>query len=365
MKIRQVDAFAVRLPLAKVMVMAGVEIRHAENLVVCITTDSGHTGWGEAASAPSMTGETTQSMVAAVRYLTPFILGMRPDDFTAMEREWAWRLYGNHAAKSALDMALLDLCARARQLPVRALLGVEARRSVPVLWLIGTGDVARDVEEAHAKKAQGVRAYKIKIGNHAAQADAARTLKICEALGAEVLISADANQGYDVPSALAYVRAVSDSTLAFVEQPVSAEDLDGMASVAAASRILVGADEGIHSLRDLRLHHELGAAHGASLKTIKLGGLRAVVRAGALCQALGLRVNLACKIAESSLASAALLQLAAVLPSLDWGVSLTCQYLQQDLVRVPLEIADGVARCADAPGLGVEVDPLRVREHQF
>ena len=96
------------------------------------------------------------------------------------------------------------------------------------------------------------------------------------------------------------------------------------------------------------------------MKTIKLGGLRAVYRASLLCQRLGMKVNLACKIAESSIASAAVMQLAAALPELDWGVSLSSQYLSEDVVKEPVRVVQGAAHVPPGPGLGIEVDADRV-----
>jgi muconate cycloisomerase len=77
-----------------------------------------------------------------------------------------------------------------------------------------------------------------------------------------------------------------------------------------------------------------------------------------------MKVNLACKVAESSIGTAAVLQLAAAIPKLDWGVSLTSQYLAEDVVRIPLSFADGHATVPDGAGLGVEVDEARVRKYQ-
>ena len=362
MKISLVDPFAVSLPMVKPMKMAGVEVRIADNVLVRITSDNGEIGWGEAAAAPTMTGETVDSMLAAVRYLTPFLTGMDAENFEAIDRELAWRMFGNHAAKAAIDMALLDLVGRARHQPVHELLGAKQRDRVPVLWLIGTGSLEGDVSEARAKKTQGVTAYKIKIGVNNPLADAQRTIAICEALGPGMLISADANQGYSVEGAIEYVRAVEHCALDFVEQPVAGDDLEGMARVAAASRIAIGADEGIHSLRDIELHRDAHAAQGGSLKTIKLGGLRAVYQAGIVCEQLGMRVNLACKIAESSIASAAILHAAAALPRLEWGVSLSSQYLARDLIRKPITTTHGFAEVPRGPGLGIEVDGEAVRE---
>ena len=100
-------------------------------------------------------------------------------------------------------------------------------------------------------------------------------------LGPGLLISADANQGFTTEQAIDYVRAVKGCGLDFFEQPVEASDLAGMAAVAAAAtEIAIGADEGIHSLADIKRHHERKAARGVSLKAIKLGGMRGVVEAG-------------------------------------------------------------------------------------
>ena len=99
-----------------------------------------------------------------------------------------------------------------------------------------------------------------------------------------------------MPCALPKVR--KSAGLDFIEQPLAAHDLDGTAEVARATRVPVSADEGIHSLADIERHHATGAARGASLKTIKLGGLGAVMTAGRRLDALGMHVNLAGKIAE-------------------------------------------------------------------
>ena len=126
----------------------------------------------------------------------------------------------------------------------------------------------------------------------------------------------------------------------------------------------LGFDEGAHSFADIARHHELQAARGGSLKAIKLGGLVPVFQAAALCDSLNMKVNLACKVAESSIGTAAVLQLAAAVPSLDWGVSLTSQYLAEAIVFQPLSFASGHATVPAGAGLGVEVDEARVRKYQ-
>ena len=364
MKIKHIEPIAIGLPMVTPVKMSFEEVRTANNVLVRLETEGGVVGWGEAASAPTMTGETLESMAAAVRYLAPLLKGMPADEITAVMIRAERYLYGNHAAKSTIEMALHDALGRATGQPAYDLLGGKRRDRIPVLRLIGTGSAAGDIDDAKRKKAEGYVAFKIKVGVADPIADAERTRQVCDALGnGGLLICADANQGWSADQAIAYVRAVEDTGLAFLEQPVPGNDLEGMAKVARASRISIAADEGLHNIEDLRRHHEAGAARGGSLKTIKLGGMKPVYGAARLCEELGMKVNLACKMAETGIGNAAILHLAAAIPAVDWGVSLTSQYLADNVLKQPLGFADGRADVPAGPGLGIEVDEVKVRRY--
>src|SRR3954463_9802851 len=112
--VRRVDAIAVALPLKSPMKMAGITIAKAENLLVRIESEGGLVGWGEAPSAPTMTGDTLGGLVAAVRdYLAPLLVDK---DANADHRPMLQRaLIGNTGAHSAIEMALLDAACRANK----------------------------------------------------------------------------------------------------------------------------------------------------------------------------------------------------------------------------------------------------------
>jgi L-alanine-DL-glutamate epimerase-like enolase superfamily enzyme len=137
-----------------------------------------------------------------------------------------------------------------------------------------------------------------------------------------------------------------------------------MAAVAAATDIKIGADEGIHSAADIRRHYERQAARGVSLKAIKLGGMRAVVEAARLCDRLGMHVNVSCKTGESSIACAAALHVAAVIPEIAWGLTLTNAGLGDDVTSHPIRLDRGCANVLDRPGLGIDVDEDLVLRHR-
>ncbi|MGB5180676.1 MAG: enolase C-terminal domain-like protein [Xanthobacteraceae bacterium] len=380
MKIKTIEAIAVRLPMKKPVQMAGETVAQAENVFVRIESDAGAVGWGEAAAAPTMTGETIAGMMAAIELMRPKLFGRAAYDFAGAAAAMDAQLYGNSGAKAAIDMALHDLVGRASERPVYALFGAKQRNRMPVLAVIGSEDAAADLREAQARWNAGYRAFKIKVGLGSPEADAVRTMMLCQALkgqalegqalegqaqgGAPCLVSADANQGFSVDGALTFVRGIGDCGLDFFEQPVSAHDLDGMSRIAAATKVPIGADEGIHSLDDIARHHERKAARGVSLKAIKFGGLSGLFAASRLCGQLGMQVNISCKTGETSLASAAAVHLAAVAPALAWGLTVTSSGLAEDVTAAPLRVDAGHVEVPERPGLGIDVDEHRLRRRQ-
>jgi muconate cycloisomerase len=358
--IRRVDAIPVGLPLKKPVAMARNTVSRALNLLVRIEAADGTVGWGEAASAPTMTGDTLAGLVSAVRdHLAPVLIGedawMRP----ALLGRTAGALYGNTGAHSAVELALLDLAGRASGTPLVDMIGGAMRPAVAPMWLLGNATPEQDIAEAHAKHAEGFGFFKLKIGTKPVEAEIAGTLALRQALGAAMPLCADANCGLTFAKARRYVEGVRDANLLFVEQPLPHHDLGALTKLTRLASMPIGADEGIHSLADIEAHERCGAG-GVSLKLIKLGGMTMAVEAARLCERLGLAVNIAAKIAESSIASAAAVHLACAVPAVDWGVSLTHFYLAEDIVEHALAIGNGVVPLPGGPGLGITVDEAAV-----
>ena len=307
-----------------------------------------------------MTGDTQGGLIAAVRdHLAPVLVGedawMRP----ALMKRLRTVLHGNTGAHSAVEMALVDLAGQASGLPAIDLIGGAMRREVAPMWLIGNATPEEDVAEAQAGARQGIRFFKLKVGVKALDTEIATALAVRKALGADPRICADANCGLSPERARRYLDATREARLLFLEQPFDSADIKGLAALARSAPVAIGADEGIHSLHDIEAHAAAGAG-GVSLKLIKLGGFSAALVAGQLCKRLGLAVNIAAKMAESSLGSAATVHLACAVDNIDWGVSLTHFYLAEDVVRAPLAIRNGLVALPAKPGLGVEIDEAAV-----
>jgi muconate cycloisomerase len=146
--VRRIDAIPVALPLKAPMKMAGVTITKAENLIVRVELADGQVGWGEAPSAPTMTGDTLGGLVAAVRdHLAPMLVDK---DANADHRPMLQRaLIGNTGAHSAIEMALLDAACRAnKNRLIDIACAKPARTSVAPMWLLGNATVEEDIAQA-------------------------------------------------------------------------------------------------------------------------------------------------------------------------------------------------------------------------
>src|ERR1039457_5220393 len=144
--------------MLKPVIMAGEGVRRADNVLVRGEADNGFVGWGEAASAPIMTGDTLESIVSAVHYLEPALRGGGSADITGALAPLDGRMYGNHGAKAPIEIALHDLAGRTAGKPVHALLGDRKRSRMALLSVIGGGDLEGDLRDAEKKKAAGITA---------------------------------------------------------------------------------------------------------------------------------------------------------------------------------------------------------------
>ena len=362
--IRRVDAIPVALPLTTPVTMSGITIRTADNILVRIEAADGTVGWGEAASAPTMTGDTLGGLVAAVRdHLAPLLIGQDAGKRADLMRVLKRALVGNGGAHSAVEMALLDLAGRATGRSFIDLIGRARRSQVRPMWLLGNKSTEATVDEARTKAAEGIRFFKVKIGVKPLADEIRTTLAVREALGPKIPMCADANCGLTLASARRYAGATLAAKLRFVEQPLPYDDLKGLKSLTRGLRVPIGIDEGIHAIADVETHARAGAG-GVSLKFIKLGGITPAIEAANLCRRLGLKVNIAGKMAESSIAAAATVALACAAPNIDWGVSLTHFYLAEDIVKAPLPIVDGAVSVPTEPGLGIAVDERAVERYR-
>lgn len=355
MKIVSVEAIPIAVPLTKPIVMSHITITQSNNVLAKVTTDTGLVGWGEGVEATDLTGDTQESIKAALEFLGPQIVGADPLRRTTLW--WAMKkmMHANETAIGAIDMALYDIAGKAFGVPVVELLGGRVRDEVPVLTMVGSGKPDVDIQAAVTKYEAGYRWFKVKLGIGDVNDELKTVQGVRSQLPPGAIVSGDANQGWDEPTAMRFLNGLSGLDVRFIEQPIPQGDHAAMVRIAQRSPIPICADQSVHSLNDVMSFGRTGVA-GVSLKLVKLGGITGVMRGAALCESLGLAVNLAGKIAESSVAAAANVHCAAAMKSVDFGCSPGNQGISADVTSKPLAIENGVIAVPTAPGLGIDVD---------
>jgi muconate cycloisomerase len=363
--IKRVDAIPIAIPLVKPVNMAGVRIEVSYDLLVRVEAANGLVGWGEASVAPTMTGDTLPGMVAAVNeHLAPLVTGKNALRRAEIAQLCAHAMVHNGGAKCAVDAAIADLAGRHLNVSLADLYGGALRDSVTAMYLLGNPTIEDDIAETHKKIKEGYKFFKLKVGIKNAFDEADAAVAIRQAVGRDVVLCADANMGMDFRNARIFVERSREADLLFLEQPLREDDYDGMAELARISPIPLNGDESLANVAIMMQMARAGSIQGANLKTIKLGGVSATVHAMSVCGALGLNINLACKVAETSVGAATIAHLGCVAPNVNWGVSITNHYLVDDIVKNPLRIINGAVTRPSGAGLGVEVDEAQVARYR-
>ena len=254
-----------------------------DTVVVTVTDSDGRIGWGEAPQVWQVTGESLAGATACIEtMLAPVVVGHAlddRDDLAVVAASVQRAVARNFGAKVAIDAALHDLVARAEGTSVAAVLG-GGRGGIPRVLTtdvtLSAGEASALADTARDRVAAGFRTLKMKVGTDAAT-DVQRVASVRDAVGPDVAIRLDANQGWTREEAVQVIRAleVADLGVEFVEQPVVAEDVEGLAWVRERVGLPVMADESCYGRYDLERIIRLGAADLVNIKLAKCGSLTA------------------------------------------------------------------------------------------
>jgi muconate cycloisomerase len=371
--IARVETLPVALPTLADFAVSGGSVARAGTpsvrVLVKVTASDGTFGWGEATPIPSWTYETLESIATTIdRYLAPAALGIAVWDLDRLTRAFDRAInrgfsIGAPLAKAAVDVAVHDLLGKALGLSVSALMGGRRCETIALGWIVSTEGAGGAEASVAEGRARGYRAFKVKIGLHGERDDVRTVERVRAAAGDDAFLWVDANQGYAVDEALRVARALDALGVAAFEQPVPANDVDGLRRLRDRSPVPVALDESLRHPSDLATFVKLGAVDVAIAKVQRSGGLTLSRR---LCQyALDSGVRLmGSGLTESDVGLAASLHLFSTF-GITTPVDLNGrQFVQSPYARATVRVADGVAHVPAGPGLGVEVDEEWVRAHR-
>jgi L-alanine-DL-glutamate epimerase-like enolase superfamily enzyme len=364
MIISAIEVIPVRLPLREPFVISYATYPDVLSVLVRIRTRDGAEGWGEATPDPNVTGETWFGVAETLRRdLAPALLGRDARHREAALAALDARVEGAPTAKAALDIALHDLVARAIGVPLWQLLGGRARESLQISRVVSMGPPREMAAAAMRHVADGFQTVKVKVGDGANPAlDVQRVAAVREAVGPDIGIKVDGNQGWRTPGiAIGAIRAMASSQPAYIEQPVVWWDMEGLAEVRRQTGATIMIDEGCHSPRDMLRAVTLRAADLVNIKLMKTGGIFNALKLNAIAESAGITAQIGTMV-ESSIASAAGLHAAiamANVKTVEMGGPLM---LAEDTGDVRSWYDRNTIAVPDEPGLGVTVDTDRVRQ---
>jgi muconate cycloisomerase len=277
-------------------------------------------------------------------------------------------------SKAAIDMALYDVAGKALDAPAYKLLGGGYRDKITIAHSIGLMEVEKAVEEAAQAKDEGIKAIKLK-GGIELKRDVELVKRVRKALGGEIPICVDANQGYPtVKAAVRTIKAMEEYGIAYMEQPV--EGIDAMAEVARRVDTPIMADESAWTSQDVLEIVRKKAADIISIYTTKPGGLFKAKKVAAVAEAAGLPCNVNGSV-ETGIGNAANVHLAAstaaaglpcVIPvSTPKGEAqnrIAGIYYQDDLIKESFRFVDGAVVVPSKPGLGIDVDEEKIEHYR-
>ncbi|MCD7716833.1 MAG: dipeptide epimerase [Lachnospiraceae bacterium] len=328
MKIEKIELGYVHIPLITPFRTALRTVDGIHDLIVRITADDGSFGFGEAPPTAVITGDTKESIEAAIRgYIAPSIIGMDLLDLDEVMRKMEKSIAKNTSAKAAVNIALYDLYAKQMGMPLYRVLSGEAGGAaakaesgkpggaaakaesgkpgcgeaakaesgkpggaaakakfggiseIETDITISVDETEKMVRDSLRAVADGFRILKVKVGK-GGKKDVERVREIRRAVGPEAILRIDANQGWSAEEAISTIRAMEEEGLKIelVEQPVSCHDFRGLQRVTKAVDTPILADESVFSYEDAERIIEEHAADYINIKLMKTGGIHQAMR---------------------------------------------------------------------------------------
>lgn len=344
------EYWTVRLPLAVPYTIAYETVSEVENVYLRLGTSSGLVGLGCAAPDLAVTGETAQTVESSLGRIEGLLVGEDGLRRTRILERVRDAIPDRPATRAAVDMALHDLLGRSAGQPLWRLLG-GFRERIRTSVTIGILDTAETVEQAQGWVGRGFLALKIKGGSELDQ-DVERLLAVRDAVGEDVELRFDANQGYSATEAREFVERTRRARLEILEQPTPKADLELLGRVSGEVHVPVMADESLMGLRDAFRIASGDFADMVNVKLMKVGGIDEAIQVNAVARSARLEVMVGC-MDESALSIAAGLHFALARPNVVYADLDGHLDLKDDPAAGAVDLRGGYLYPSEAPGLGV------------
>ncbi len=360
MKITEIEIFAIRLPLHEPFIISYGRFDDMPSIIVKMTTDTGHVGYGEGVADDHVTGESWHSTYHVIKHtLAPKLIGENPKNIERIHEMMDSAIYGVPTAKAAIDIACYDLIGQALDVPVYDLLGGRYHESFPITHVLSIGSPEKMADEAEERVAMGYRSLKMKVGERVMD-DVKRIEAVRARVGEEIAIRVDVNQGWEnSANTLQALRKLEHCELDWIEQPVVADDIDGMVEIKSKTHTPVMIDEGLRGFREMREIIAKRAADKVNIKLMKCGGIYPAMKLAHMAEMAGIECQVGSMV-ESSIGSAA-----------GFHVSFAKKVITSVELTGPLKFKEDVGNLQydvpticlnEKPGLGLDIDERQLQK---
>jgi o-succinylbenzoate synthase len=354
MKITNIKIGRISVPLRTPFKTALRTVSSVEDVIVEIHTDTGNIGFGEAPPTGVITGDTTGAIIGAIEdHIKKSMIGMEIENFEEIMLRLERCVLKNTSAKAAVDIALYDLYGQLYGAPLYKLLG-GYRKEIVTDITISVNDPEEMAKDSLDAIKRGYSTLKIKVGKDSAL-DMERMKAIRQAIGYGVDLRIDANQGWKPKEAVNILRKMEDAGLQieFVEQPVSAHDIDGLKFVTDNVSIPVLADESVFSPMDALNILQRRAADFVNIKLMKTGGIYNALKICSLAEMYGVECMIGCML-EAKVSVTAAVHLAcakSIITKIDLDGPVLCK---EDPIIGGAIFNESKITLIDEPGLGIK-----------
>jgi o-succinylbenzoate synthase len=354
MKITDIQFGTLRVPLKTPFKTALRTVDKIEDIVVMIRTDTGHTGYGEAPATAVITGDTHGSIVEAIRhYIWPRVLGQEVANINRLTQLIQGAMEKNSSAKAAVEIAIYDLWGQLYEAPLYKLLG-GGDPLITTDITISVDYIDKMVADSIAAVGRGFESLKIKVGKDIG-VDIERIKAVYNAVEGRALLRLDANQGWTAKQAVFALQSLEDAGvhLELVEQPVKAQDLNGLKYVTERVHTPIMADESVFGPTEVIELIRMCAADIINIKLMKTGGISNAIRIADIASMYGVECMIGCML-ETGISVAAAVHVAVAksdaITKIDLDGPSLCAF---NPIDGGVNFNDSEISVTEAPGLGI------------
>ncbi|WP_180106095.1 MULTISPECIES: muconate/chloromuconate family cycloisomerase [unclassified Acinetobacter] len=361
---KSIETLLVEIPTIRPHKMAVATMQTQTLVLIKITTEDGYIGWGEATTIGGLGygEESPESIRTNIEtYFSPLLKTLTGLNVAQTMQAIKRSINGNRFAKCAIQTALLDILAQRLNLPLSEVLGGRLRDSLPVLWVLASGNTEKDIAEAQkmiAAKRHNI--FKLKIGSRPVEADVEHVLAIKKALGSDISIRVDVNRAWSELDAIKGIQLLQDGGVDLIEQPCAIDNIDAMRRLTRRFDIAIMADE---SLMGPQTAYQLARHNSASVFAVK------VAQSGGLIE--GCEVSKIAKLAGIDLYGGTMLEgpvgtiasahAFSTFDNLAYGTELFGPLLlTEEILKTPLKYQDFELKIPTTAGLGIEIDENKI-----